>query len=145
MKPNELRIGNYLEMLGKVRKIECISNLPARKEMYWLTCENMIDTKIIHFSPILLTEKWLLKFGFEKIVYDSEETGYGTDYHIKCDDDVFMSYTDDFSLGLYASKDRMKNDLGVIPFWGNTKTVHGLQNIYFALTGEELTYENQTK
>jgi hypothetical protein len=65
MKANELRIGNYLEMLGKVRKIECISNLPARKEMYWLTCENMIDIKIIHFKPIPLTEDWLLRFGFE--------------------------------------------------------------------------------
>jgi len=117
MKANEIRLGNYLEMLGKVRKVECISNLPARKEMYWLACENMIDTKIIHFSPIPLTEEWLLKFGFtENSYYNLKSTG-GTDY-------------------IFGYKKQNYTSL---------RYVHQLQNLYFALTGEELTYENETK
>ena len=127
MKANELRIGNWIEIIQ------------PKKGVYTTLQQSSFTVDLEkNFKPILLTEKWLLNFGFEKIVYDSEETGYCTDYHLKCNDDVFMSYTDDFSLGLFESKESMKNNLSVIPFWGNTKTVHGLQNLYFALCGEEI-------
>jgi len=113
MEANELRIGNYVELLGKVRKVECISNLPARKEMYWLTCENMIDTKIIHFSPIPLTEEWLGKFnwnGYKPLHFNS-------------------NFEIDKQGRLYCNGDYK----GV-----NINYVHQLQNLYFALTGKEL-------
>lgn len=90
-------------------------------------------------QPIPLTEEWLFKFGFEKIIYDSDETGYGTEYHLRVNDELFISYEDDFSCELYDSKIRMPNGIGIIPSWEQTKYVHGLQNIVFALTGEELT------
>jgi hypothetical protein len=116
---NELRIGNYLEMLGKVKKVECISNLPARKEMYWLTCKDMIDTKIIHFNPILLTEDWLLKLGFVKNDFDSHyEKG---EFYIEVWEKDFVFRWNDFNIDI------------------NLNSVHRIQNLYFTLTGEELT------
>lgn len=124
MKANEIRLGNYLEMLGKVRKVECISNLPARKEMYWLTCENMIDTKIIHFSPIELNKEWLLNLGFENIK--------DNDYYLY----PFTYRQDKIRIGHKTSTRHLANDI---------KYVHQLQNLFFAITGTELSYENKTK
>jgi len=120
MEANELRIGNYLEMLGKVRKIQCISNLPSRKEMYWLTCENMIDTKIIHFKPIQLTEEWLLKFGAKEL---KPKRGVLKELVLK-KVRIEMSNSGNFYY---------KNSKLIL------ESVHQLQNLYFALTGEELT------
>ena len=126
---NEFRIGNLFQDDEGI--------FPITKAFFQLLDFNLKDT-----CPIMLTEEWLLKLGFEKIVYDSEETGCGTDYHLKCNGDVFMCYSDDFSLGLFASEESMKKDLGVLPIWKNTNTVHGLQNLHFALTGTELTLIN---
>jgi len=135
MKASELRIGNYLEMLGKVRKVECISNLPARKEMYWLTCENMIDTKIIHFKPIPLTEEWLLKFGFEKTESDyrikiqKDDKGGNTDYWIYVDSG-FDNETNKFFVQIVCQEGCW--------FTSKNEHVHQLQNLYFSLTNKEL-------
>jgi hypothetical protein len=132
MKANELRINNWVE----IKQI--------KKGVYTTIQPSSFTVDInIHYKPILLTEEWLLKFGFEKIIYGSEETGYGTDYHLKCNNDVFMCYADDFSVGLFESEKAMKTDLGVLPTMKNINTVHGLQNLYFALTGEELQIEKQ--
>jgi len=136
MKSNELRIGNYVSLSGeKVLKVIEITTVYfyAKDE----EGDNFKNTWA-EIEPIPLTEELLLRFGFEKIVYDSEETGYGTDYYLKCSNDVFMCYSDDFSLGLFASEESKKDDLGVLPIWKSINTVHGLQNLYFALTGEEL-------
>lgn len=131
MKANELRIGNYLEMLGKVRKVECISNLPARKEMYWLTCENMIDTKIIHFSPIELNKEWFNKLGmtyYSLPTKSNRSVGYYT-----------VKYGNRFKIN---SSD---GNYSFVNFIKDIRYVHELQNLYFAITGTELTYENETK
>ena len=63
-------------------------------------------------TPIPLTEEWLLKFGFEK--------AYETCYQYK---DFILN--DKFIM--------MDIDITV-----QLKYVHQLQNLYFALTGEEL-------
>jgi hypothetical protein len=125
MKASELRIGNFVMYSSVItvneNKIKECVQYPER------------------FGPLGLTEEWLLKFGFEKVVYDSEETGYGTEYELKCSSDVFMVYEDDFSVALYSCKEVIGRDLSVIPTWNQVKTVHGLQNLYHALIGKELT------
>lgn len=120
MKVQELRIGNYLELLGEIRKVEGIFNLPKRKEMYWIKCEGIIDTKIIHYKPIPLTEEWLLKFVFDKDI---------DDFYLDINTVLFVSYNDDEFVHLKS------NHLETI---ASIKYVHQLQNLYFALTGEEL-------
>ena len=75
------------------------------------------------FKAIPLTEEWLLKFGVKWI----DETGYG---------DIDGNY--------HFRAKKFKN--GRIDIWINSilvyrnriKHVHQLQNLYFALTGEEL-------
>ena len=69
------------------------------------------------FQPIPLTEEWLLKFGFEtkdKVFWDVGNFRVGQDRWGGYD---------------YVNR-RVDIDL---------KYVHQLQNLYFALTGEELT------
>ena len=65
-----------------------------------------------YIKPIPLTEEWLLKFGFEK--------AYETCYQYKdfILNDKFIMMDIDITIQL--------------------KHVHQLQNLYFALTGEEL-------
>ncbi len=129
MEAKDLRIGNYLELLGEIRKVEGIFNLPKRKEMYWIKCEGIIDTKIIHCEPIPLTEEWLLKFGFEWEDVESKTNGETDKMLFK---DILLMK-------------RHHNDLWAACPYGylisphRTLYVHQLQNLYFALTGEELT------
>ena len=93
-------------------------------------------------QPIPLTEEWLLKFGFEKVITDTEDA-YGIDYNLEVADICYISYSDDFSCAIYGSEYASKNSIGAVPNWNSIKYVHGLQNLYFALTGEELTIGGQ--
>ena len=142
MESKELRIGNYLyngegyvavdEIYKDDIKISILKDSPAMFEV----CD---------IQPIPLTEEWLEKFGFEKVIYASESTGYGCEYILKVgnrDKDGFtlngftLIYQDDFSLGIYCKED--DGDF-ITPDLSRFKYVHQLQNLYFALTGEELT------
>lgn len=134
MKSNELRINN-LTSAGIVIEIQ--------KECFYVhDGKSSLKNTWFDINPIKITEEWLLKFGFEKFVYESEETGYGTEYKLKASEDVFMVYADDFSLGIYSDEISEQNDVAVIPNHEHIKHVHQLQNLYFALTGEELNYES---
>lgn len=73
-----------------------------------------------HVTPIKLSEKWMLELGFE----DGEEGHY---------------YINKFIINIYGEV-----------YWGDSEEwlgelqyVHQLQNLYFALTGEELTIGGQ--
>ncbi len=125
MKANELRIGNYLlnDVVFQVNPI---------------TLTMIIDKTWEFFQPIPLTEEWLLKFGFEKVITDTEDA-YGINYNLEVPDICYISYSDDFSCAIYGSEYASKNSIGAVPNWNSIKYVHGLQNLYFALTGEELT------
>ena len=85
------------------------------------TLIEMRDHEMKHgFRPIPLTEEWLIKFGFVRVGMLTMRLDKFTCY---CEED----YTDNFCLGDIELFD-------VVP-----KYVHQLQNLYFALTGEELT------
>ena len=81
---------------------------------------NIFNRRIDEFIPITLTEEWLLKFGFKK-KYKSYE---------KCD----------FTF-LQGGFDKLAYKLTIIE--NTPKYVHQLQNLYFALTGEELTFKEE--
>jgi hypothetical protein len=81
------------------------------------TLEDTLNDK---YKPIPLTEEWLLKFGFIKTDYDNFK------YYHK---------------GLFQIKHGIKSywyQSGDLPV--KIEYVHQLQNIYFYLVGEELTY-----
>lgn len=120
-----MRIGNLANYKGKVIKIEQFS-----KRTFWYIDDDAlfeIRSDIENLKPIELTEAWLLKLGF-KALYD--------DLYVKpisADDTLIFCYlrkNSNAEIGLSISNQRL---------YRNTGKVHQLQNLYFALTGEELT------
>lgn len=81
-------------------------------------------------EPIPLTGEWLVKFGFKIISYESCEDYYSTT------DKVAMNY-DDFFVIIIDSCATRYDDYEYTA--SKVGYVHQLQNLYFALTGEELT------
>lgn len=74
-------------------------------------------------KPIPLTEEWLLKFGFER-------SGL---YNVKDEVYVYDEY------GLTDTGFEYRFNYTQIKL----KYVHQLQNLYFALTGKELTFKSE--
>ncbi len=122
---NELRIGNFIE-----KKEITYSGLK--------TLTHAIEIKdLAHyesFEPILITEEWLLKFGFVK-----EENNIDVCYQIEIKDGYFLEYFKSMtytSLILREVNNVVGDSLFYLP---NIPTfVHSLQNLCFALTGKEL-------
>jgi len=85
-------------------------------------------------KPIPLTEEWLVKFGFEKM----DAFGWVKDF-ITLDESV-AHYSFDMWRGTYSIE---KCDMTEIP--QEIKHVHQLQNLYFALTGQELQTDETKK
>lgn len=73
-----------------------------------------------YFEPIPLTEEWLLRFGFNTI-----------------SDRIFFYGNFGYEFGI-TNRAVLKNEKHFVLF-PKIKYVHQLQNLYFALTGEELT------
>jgi hypothetical protein len=123
MKSNELRIGNiYQSVKWNIPVILCISDL-GQLDIDRESAE--LDEKLIGrmFAPIILTEEWLLKFGFEKT----------RDYNLSTKPKMYKIFK--LSLRLMANEYTFcyENSFRKIEY------VHQLQNLYFTLTGEELT------
>jgi hypothetical protein len=122
MDARELRIGNYL-MQGEVVSI----NL----DRVFTQHEGIMYTALTpeEFIPIPLSEDWLFKFGFEKAERNYYTKQFNSDQRIMIkmheERSHVMLRSDDLSLGIYG-----------------LDYVHKLQNLYFALTGEELTIKN---
>ena len=121
MKANELRIGNYVEVFVSFCLIK-------EEQVIDIMCDS-INTKshenmtFDYIEPIPLTEEWLNRFGFRKSGI------YWFDSH-----DELLSYS------------FKKNTIAIgrmgIYFENKIHYVHQLQNLYFALTGEELEYDH---
>ena len=125
MKASELRIGN----LVNARKTNhtwdqtCLITGLTHKGIYVKYGNGHIIP--INIKPILLTEEWLLKFG------GIHETG-GM-YFFGNVGILHYRRENEFSLMNYNYK---KGQI-----YTTIKYVHQLQNLYFALTGKELEYE----
>jgi hypothetical protein len=119
MKANELRVGNLVDLGNRITKVIEINHsacVVVDLEETQDTIEDYERTK-----PILLTEEWCIKFGFQK---DLENTIY-KNINKHC----FLCYDDNIVLLLEEENN-----------WCITKVkyVHQLQNLHFALTGEEI-------
>ncbi len=120
MNSNELRIGNYYS---------CASNegiiYPRVKTIQYNEFGFLSDIDGTNFGickPIPLTEEWLLRFGFE---WYGRITGWTINEHSINEKNGCFEFciNKEFSVEL--------------------KYVHQLQNLYFALTGEELTLKTE--
>lgn len=114
MKANEIRIGNLI-----------VESLSFGSDKVIKVDSNIFNRRIDEFIPIPLTEEWLLKFGLKQSTTDKKRFYIlGTDIYIFNESKIFFNAgSSNLSIQLYY--------------------VHQLQNLYFALTNEELTYEQQ--
>ena len=133
MKANELRIGNWVNYLNEHNKTEVRG--VTLKDVYSDGDWNPID----QYQPIPLTEEWLLKFGFirqggrkmwvkDKLCIDLKELP-----------NIRGQFIEGWYIGL--------KDLGNVLFHSFMKVehVHQLQNLHYALTGEELQADETKK
>lgn len=122
MKVSELRVGNYIAN-GIVEKGGAILN-----GYYKVKTEDFpkFSQNDEHLNGILLDEEWLLMMGFER--YDGM-------YVIQ----KYFTYLKNTGSGWYLT-DCDDNAISV-----KIESVHQLQNLIYALTGEELTIKETTK
>lgn len=121
MTASELRIGNWIQSKGLTNKFH----------EWQVTAEDIpqIESNQEHiqeYKGIPLTEEWLLKFGFKY---------YGTTWlrdGFKGAIILYLNNTFEYMYGEFE----IDNDY---------KYVHQLQNLYFALTGTELTIRDEGK
>mgnify|MGYP003537035248 CR=1 FL=1 len=130
----ELRIGNLVEYDGLHCEVKLIEE-SGLAVMFEDGEEIWID--IWQFCPISITEKWLLKFGFEKV----PKKDYMTLFLSEDDENEFSRQRVDFWFG---DKDFQAAELcrsGVCFKRVKMSYVHQLQNLYYFLMGKELSYE----
>ena len=133
MNANELMIGNYVNYQGRWQKIHALNmNSVKIGELSFNDYHSNISSSEI--KPIPLTEEWLLKFGFihNKSVNEDGELLINN-YTLKIDKYSTIVIEDDFSFGIENEIESVIFDNDVL------KSVHRLQNLYFALTNKELT------
>lgn len=123
MQAKELRIGNLVE--DEYKRVQTIAGIEI--DPFSEYSIDFVGESWAHISkvfPIPLTEEWLIKFGFE-----ISRTGFAR--------------KNDFQIGNITIEENYQYEYanGSIGKWilKDVKYVHQLQNLYFALTGEELT------
>ena len=122
MEAKELRIGNYIHPLLDKKEVAEICYIGENDFGY----ERLSDKEYFQgnsIKPIPLTEEWLVKFGFEL----EDEKIY---YHLDSYEDIYITKTS-YSFSIYNATHFTNIKQGI-------KYVHQLQNLYFALTNEEL-------
>lgn len=132
--PQEIRIGNYVSYNNQTCYVFVIAEdvCQIRGEKISFISGSIIKYK--HIAPIELNEDWLLKFGFEKKQIREELKNKLGDYAFSLSGVSFFTLIQD-SDGFMLSK----FETYII----TVKYVHQLQNLFFALTGEELTIKEQ--
>ena len=130
MKREELRIGNLVEYEGEIFTMNFLSKegppiLDTLRFGY-----GVVEWRDL--KPVPLTEEWLLKFGFETKKWRSQDGLI--DLWIKGNGNIYFE--------LQHNGDNYEYDWTTII---EVKYVHSLQNLYFALTGKELTIKELTE
>jgi len=123
MEPKDLRLGNLiLDPDGAIDKVVGYHWGDSGMGYVFRLDKYPNNPSITIINPIPLTEEWLIKFGFEK------SSGRTKHYH-------------HWDNGVTAIK-QVLGEFGMEGVF--TKYVHSLQNLFFALTQEELTIKQPT-
>lgn len=122
MDENGLMIGNAFTQKG--------SNFV---EYVTLKTFELLSRNAIIIEPVLLNEKWLLKFGFKKI---GVKNRYFDLTHFHYQDKNFRIYL--IAKGFEIELELKNKDKDRFNFFRTYKFVHQLQNLYFAAIQEKL-------
>ncbi len=117
MKSNELRIGNWVD--NDIHGVGLVESLSGLNILYSRNYDSLPTSKI---TPIPLTEDWLIRFGFK--------ADFNGEYEILPFLYIWKpsSSTKSFSVSPNSN----------FPSTLKIQYVHQLQNLFFALTSEEL-------
>lgn len=128
---SELRIGNYVNVKGKVRKIAMISNfkdLVNIPSIGYYVGEDIeyFPSNDDHLQPLQLTEDVL------------KECGFLFDHYFQ----LWQKAKEKIGSGMELELDTSYNVVDFLrrPLLKEVTTVHCLQNFYFALKGKELVF-----
>lgn len=119
MKIQELRIGNYIQRNDIPCTVELING--ETEDVYFLGKDFYYNDNVMYIEPILLNQDWLLKLGFEMYEFDNKANQFR------------------FKDRLIVYREGYLHDYGTSV---KLEFVHQLQNLYFAIIGTELSYEN---
>ena len=130
MDAKHFRIGNYVQTIFSSLEYKRIKDSTGNYPIIPIKITSMgVDCD---FKPIPLTEEWLLKLGLE---YDRAE------YYIKEDEYVnLLMFVNSKTKKIYHFADVERRQYQTTLEF---KHVHQLQNLYFALTGKELTIKDK--
>ena len=138
MKANELRVGNYVNIMNDTVDMEYVKTIVTiRRNFVEIECNEDQDSFQYHeIQPIPITEYWLLGFGFELVEDAGDIKGYKLpglstfEVELNHQDIALNVCVDEYcTTVMYDEK-----------FFAY---VHQLQNLYFALRGEELMLVNK--
>ena len=123
MKANEIRIGNWFKFTGKELPTHILDNEIFQWDLDCWNYENEGGNLLQNIEAIPLTEEWLLKFGFKKNI-------------------VWEYYTHlSFRSGTYFVEESewpIYGDFDECVYIRLPEYIHHLQNLCFALIGNEL-------
>ena len=134
MNAEDLRIGNLFIYEATYHSIISITETLCKS--YWLKGNNKLDvyTHLYddNIEPIQLTEEWLTKFGFENIDYGHSR------YLINPDKTIRLIWNNGWLYPQIEQAPEMSSESTQVVSLDRIKYVHELQNLYYALTHEEL-------
>jgi len=143
MKANEFRIGNLVINNDIIYKVVSIDEEGIMADP--VSQKHTIDVNIRGLvKPIPLTEEWLFRFGFVSDNYEFQETYYiDISTNERYDYQTFIQAID---MGGYVNiyikeLEREHEKYFSNAFIKRVTHIHTLQNLYFALTGEDLILE----
>lgn len=129
LKGTELRIGNWISYRGEKDLVVVSIQAPwgsVQTERYIGSGIYVGSDDLRDYEPILITEEWLLRFGFEK-----DKKGYWFSSAIISKGLIFSAIQIRELMSI-----RITGPFGLVSV--KIKYVHQLQNIYHALTNEDL-------
>lgn len=126
MKSTELRIKNWVLHKDVIQFVESINDTDSGMAV---CCLSEHDNGCQDLKPIPLTEEWLVRFGFELLDGSLSRKVFEKGY-LK-----FKVISHEYGIDFYFGNGGA--------YYIKPRFVHNLQNLYFALTGEELTIKEQ--
>lgn len=140
MRAQDLRIGNWVNEYGVPIQI-------TPQHILGLHQIEVAGKICIDLEPIPLTEEWLIRLGFEKRIINNTFP----EYFIECTPKNYkMKYFLFFRFGLYHTTPKgvcdeqgWRPELSGSVHCFHLQHVHQLMNLFYALTGEELTLTDQ--
>lgn len=144
MKANELRIGNLVSIEPVIGTQKVIGIFPE-----YIVTPMVEKANFELIEPIKLSKKWLLNFGFSYRKYDAPNEKMRKAFEEQNPMIKYLDIHTEFPIyPPYEKKIHWTIEVkmphgNLYPI--NVIYVHQLQNIYFAITGEELTIKKEVR